>query len=580
MSSEFRRLRLVSRLFDCFSICLPPSTYAFQLEQERSILSTQPHDWSFLMARTVDAQRLQRIADEMRQDEQEEELNRALALVQRILLTPSNSIDVSHPGAHSGSSTGIAARLHNTQAADSSQNSISSVAASLSQFTPISGSHNSHSNVTLSIDGLTIESFRFTGKTPTSQLSRAQQESQLVDDIIGVLLGHPGRFVYLKSNILPYQEDLFDYNEDDLIAGSFNESGFLDESIFCIDEDLDRTLGHAIIPALRTATEYVKLARFAAFKRRAEDGRICQALAAAIHHTLGKFRNLLVLLEQNISQNGPAFGIQQLLFHVAPHHSGLSALGEIISEIVSHRLLGGAILVSIEKAIDSYSGDRPVKSILEDVLLSSAAPFLEMLRLWLESGRLDDPHGEFMLRPRNVRDPSPLGSEAHSVASAFVLVDVNAPAVVSGLLPRIVSVGAYHSVLSGFSNGTPSFSDQPSADMCQSSAMAIESSSPDVNDDDNFSYDRESISLAVDRAYAAVNHRMLGALFKALSSYAREPFSLRMLTFCMHSWTHLVLSLQGQWLRLCTSGSRRHGRQPLDHVLRWPVMSPVWFWIA
>lgn len=114
---------------------------------------------------------------------------------------------------------------------------------------------------------------------------------------------------------------------------------------------------------------------------------------------------MVVLLERKFSAE--ALGLQQLQFHLQPYERNLEVLVDVARTVEERNLRGGALLVELENAISTYAGDKVACSLLQDIANACATPFLSMFVLWITEGRIDDPCGEFFVRPCTERDPLP-----------------------------------------------------------------------------------------------------------------------------------------------------------------------------
>ncbi len=289
------------------------------------------------------------------------------------------------------------------------------------------------------------------------------QEILIMEDLLYLLLGLSGRYVVKDSS---------------------------EENAFLVDESLSPSIVESIVPILRAGCSFDYLERFAATNVLFSDGRICQAFSARIRQLLQEFRQVVVMLERKF--NSGSLGLQQFGFHLQPFERNLQVLSATVRTINEQRLRGGSILVLLERSIGQHSGDKAIRSMLEDLLVKCAAPFLDMLSGWLQSGLLDDPCGEFMIRPRNDRDPILYGSEAYSLTLRFLAVPENMPSICQAAMGKIVQIGAFHNILKGYAGDPEDYTGN-----------SLESA---------LLYDQRRIGAIVERCFANVNRRMLGEL--------------------------------------------------------------------
>lgn len=509
----------------------------------------------FLTQRSTDPVRLQRLIEEQRlEDEQSaNEMDRALCLMHQII-SGNNSTDLESVGPIQN--LGIATKLEEILASqnisrrisDSDDLMMDKIRAGLDGVTHRLGASSGYSEKfpdDVLADAINMEDMKcdlssgfeilpFTNcfEMRAGKFSTALQELFLIDDLLSLLLGQPGRLIYPQ-----------------------NTDGGIHQLVFCVDETLSKPLLVAASDLLISSVDYRYLEYFTRLPLTPErDGRVCQALASAIGSLLSEFRQLIVALESKFSGEKGAMGLQQLSFHLQPYQRNLSVLANIVKSIQGHDgsisssvnpaedsgpKRGGAILCHLETECIKAAGDAILQTLIEGLLVEAARPWLHILGEWLATGKADDKGGEFCVRPRSHLDPPLYGTEAHTLTSAFVAVKQNTPSVISDCLPRLLQVGAFYGVLGHFT----SFSlpnDSKNSEHANCDGMMVDEvfqpahqktiteghgSLRVVNNLDskeelatsgkiNLNFDRIVLTRAVDQVYYSLNQRMLAALSK------------------------------------------------------------------
>lgn len=572
--SEFRKYRLVTKLLDCFGISESPQDYVPLMgqtsppaDQGAKLDSALDVLLDALIPHAKDVSRLQQIVEEQRSDGFQVELWHALELMRTVVFGSTSSSMASPSGniqefvTHQKSSAGqflrgrdaVAAMMnrdmqsHRSDAVlnirdatspeavvtprndrfsaafepkspfESSKGTVipNSQFSAKSPYQPSSNvfnrpttpqvahqsqfnqfqTHEEYSNEQLSALGIRVLFVNSDSEWRADRHSLALQEMGLVQDALFVLSGLSGRFLQFEM-----------------------QRCTATEAVFCADSTLGRSFLAAMVPILAACVDYVRLDRF--ISRRNDDassGRVSQALVGYLEEHLDTYHRAVASLEASFTDSQGGLGIQQLLFQMQPHMQSLSRIAQIISVLDASALKGGSILVHLENAVAKERGDRNVRQLLEGLLLHCARPYLNMLSAWIYHGRLEDDHMEFMIRRRTPRDPLSYGEDASTITGAFVIVDGNVPPSLQGpMASKVLRVGAYHSILSGFGSTQKLLVQSPS-----SSGASL------------LTYDARQIALAVERELVNVNRRVMDELLagdrllKALTSCKRYYFGER-----------------------------------------------------
>ena len=126
---------------------------------------------------------------------------------------------------------------------------------------------------------------------------------------------------------------------------------------------------------------------------RAARGLVPQALAHALQAELGEWHELLAVLE---AQRRSELSLQQLLVWTYEPLQHLITLTQLVRGC--RTLKGGAMTRALERY--ERHGDVTLARSVRMLKQRACAPLYLMLRRWLSSGELRDPHGEFFVEER------------------------------------------------------------------------------------------------------------------------------------------------------------------------------------
>ncbi|KAI5885633.1 uncharacterized protein SCHCODRAFT_02681692 [Schizophyllum commune H4-8] len=256
------------------------------------------------------------------------------------------------------------------------------------------------------------------------------QEAMILEDLLYVLMGIEGTHITHHPDYSP--------EDDDPLQGiRFVPSPSLDASL--------RDLVERILPL---GTYYTAITAFIEQRSVLDYGLVNHALCASIRGMLKDYQTLLSQLEHAFNTS-PQFSLQKLWFYVHPtvhtlsliYHlilelgaadnappdyssSGSSedsadaelaardeALGmggaklkAVLSEAVAGTgdedilVKGGEVLSILHDRMQAMSGDPTATVVYGTLLRDAGRPYVTMLRVWIRTGRLDDPYEEFLVK--------------------------------------------------------------------------------------------------------------------------------------------------------------------------------------
>ncbi|KJA16139.1 hypothetical protein HYPSUDRAFT_193513 [Hypholoma sublateritium FD-334 SS-4] len=426
------------------------------------------------------------------------------------------------------------------------------------------------------------------GKAKQESLERIPleiQEALILEDLLFVLTGIEGTYITYHPEYSP--------EDDDPLQGIR----------FVVSPSLDSSLSDLVERILPLGMYYTAIFAFIEHRSHLDYGLVNHALCAAIREMLRDYQTLLSQLEHAFN-TAPSFSLQKLWFYVHPTVHTLSLIYQLILELAtaddpgadlssssssseedaeeaaknealglgkaslkavlseikqgditgsggsSIPVKGGEVLTIIYERMQNMSGD-PTASVIYGTLLKKAGrPYVQMLKDWVASGRLVDPHEELLVKESKFIDRGTLEMDytdeywerrytlrdgSTSSASKRHQAGIPSPRSSGGRLPggacvpplleswkhKILLAGKYLNVIRECGIEMPR--DQAHAD------------------DDEFSMDDERFYKFVEDAYSHANRTLLQLLLKDQQLIPRLR-SLKRYFFLSESsfFTHLL----------------------------------------
>ncbi|KAH9830213.1 Spc98 family-domain-containing protein [Rhodofomes roseus] len=260
------------------------------------------------------------------------------------------------------------------------------------------------------------------------------QEALILEDILFVLMGIEGTHIV-------YHPDYSAEDDDPLQGVRYVVSPSLDASL--------RDLVERILPL---ATYYTAITAFIEQRSHLDFGLVNHALCAAMRDMLKDYQVLLSQLEHAFATS-PQFTLQKLWFYVHPTLHTLSLLYLLITELATaddpsatlsdsesassdaeedarnealglgganlkavlseinkgSRLgmdggasgipvKGGEVLAILHERMQNMSGDPAARALYGVLMRAAGKPYVEMVQLWIRTGRLVDPYEELCIK--------------------------------------------------------------------------------------------------------------------------------------------------------------------------------------
>ncbi|KIJ60788.1 hypothetical protein HYDPIDRAFT_160465 [Hydnomerulius pinastri MD-312] len=252
------------------------------------------------------------------------------------------------------------------------------------------------------------------------------QEALILEDLLYVLMGIEGTYITYHPE--------YSLEDDDPLQGiRFTVASPLDTSL--------RDLTERVLPL---GMYYTAVLAFVESRSHLDYGLVNHALCAAIRDMLKEYQTLLSQLEHSFNTS-PQFTLQKLWFYVHPTVHTLSLIYQLVLELSTSEdddgsslsssssdaeqaardealglggaklkavlsemtksstgaaipVKGGEVLTVIYERMQSMSGDPTARKVYGTLMGAAGAPYVEMLREWITTGRLQDPYEELCVK--------------------------------------------------------------------------------------------------------------------------------------------------------------------------------------
>lgn len=224
----------------------------------------------------------------------------------------------------------------------------------------------------------------------TPEVSVQQQESLLLDEVIGSLIGLEGQYVRIRWHEISDNGGLEFYLVDSRDVTFHLSLRILVERILPLASAFAQV--HAF--AVRHSTESVFGSVMQAFCE-ALDG-VLQSHVSTINIMLDQKFRRGSLNDQIEIEAPPPLTMKKLFTVVQPALQTMLVLQATCA--CARDKKGGSLLNSVNRLRNqSYAGDSSAQRLIDALLDKASVPYMELLTSWLQTGTLDDPYNEFLV---------------------------------------------------------------------------------------------------------------------------------------------------------------------------------------
>lgn len=255
-----------------------------------------------------------------------------------------------------------------------------------------------------------------------------RQEQLIVDDLLYIFIGIPANYITpIFSN----------ENNNSFAPIKFEISDQIDVSLREIAKDI-----------LPIASHYSIIQKFAQLGSQVNN-QIIQALCAALQSIINSYCDSVIQLETQMIKE--SLSLHQLMYYIRPNMQMLGELANVINKIGSLDLTGGKILTLLYDEVTLLMGDVRSQGIVIELTEQAAAPYFEILELWILKGVIIDKHRQFFVVDHNDEingvDSSPNQDTARYWESRYTIQRDRIPKFLENDADIILRTGKYLNVI-------------------------------------------------------------------------------------------------------------------------------------
>ena len=250
------------------------------------------------------------------------------------------------------------------------------------------------------------------------------QQAAIVEDLLFVMLGVEGRFIKTQPST----------NEDA-------------PRKFTIDKTLDISLRNLVERILPVCISYSVVTRFMEDKSTFFEGRVNQALSAAMRGMVREFCVVVAQLEHQLQLG--LLSLQKLWYYVQPCMSSLSVLEQIATTLSRGSCRGGKTLSTLHSITTGFIGEPRTQELCLHLTQAACQPYFASLAQWIHCGVVHDPYSEFMVREHDSIRKDRLYAEYNDAywERRYTVVQENTPSFLEQVADKILSSGKYLNVV-------------------------------------------------------------------------------------------------------------------------------------
>jgi len=259
---------------------------------------------------------------------------------------------------------------------------------------------------------------------PIGKLPINLQESEVVKDLLYVLIGVEGSYILMRKS-------------DDKLSSRE----------WVLDPSMDISISKITSRILPIAKSYSIIINFIEERSLFEYGSVNHALCSSMNSILKEYRISIAQLDEYRRNND--LSLQRILFLLQPAIQQMLQLESIATSIESSNCSGGAILSLLHKGIVSSIGDKPKEQLYMKLAELASVPYMEMLEKWVYRGEIHDCYEEFLVEENSHFSKDKLQDDYndHYWESRYTLCRDRIPPFLEQVADRILSTGKYLNVV-------------------------------------------------------------------------------------------------------------------------------------
>lgn len=238
---------------------------------------------------------------------------------------------------------------------------------------------------------------------PIVGLPATAQERIVITELLSTLIGINGTLIVPKMKTIAY-----DSRDDYSMLTHWTESKI---SIveFELNEQIQESIRDILSDILPLASFFFQIQNFIEVARAPESGQVLQALSTAISKLITDYYGTISQLEtMHLKQE---LNLHKLLFYLRPIIQTMETITKVCNMLQAHNVRGGNVLTRLHDNIALYSGDKNSQQILIYLTQKAAEPYMEILKLWIFKGVIQDPKMEFLVEDNEKECQNPEQNE-------------------------------------------------------------------------------------------------------------------------------------------------------------------------
>lgn len=240
---------------------------------------------------------------------------------------------------------------------------------------------------------------------PIVGLPAQAQERTVITELLNTLIGINGTLIVPKMKTISY-----DSKDDYKMIHNWSDSK-ISVIDFDLNEQIQESIRDTLMDILPLASFYFQIQNFIEIARAPESGQVLQALAAAISKLIADYYGTIAQLElKHLNQE---LNLHRLLFYLLPLIQTMETISKVCNMLQAHSVRGGNVLTRLHDNIALYSGDKNSQQILIYLTQKAAEPYMEILKLWIFKGVIQDPKSEFLVEDNEKECQNPEMNEQY-----------------------------------------------------------------------------------------------------------------------------------------------------------------------
>ncbi|CRK86952.1 CLUMA_CG000769, isoform A [Clunio marinus] len=224
---------------------------------------------------------------------------------------------------------------------------------------------------------------------PIIGLPSTAQERAVISELLSTLIGINGSLIVPKMKTTSID-----------IRDEFSTPNHLNDNRICVvefelNEQIQESIRDMLGDILPLANFYFQIQNFIEMSRAPDSGQVLQALSEAMSKLITDYYGTIAQLEaMHIKEE---LNLHKLLFYLRPIIQTMETLTKVCHVLQVNNVRGGNVLTKLHDNIALYSGDKSSQEILIYLTQKASEPYMEILKLWIFKGVIQDPKMEFLI---------------------------------------------------------------------------------------------------------------------------------------------------------------------------------------